>query len=459
MKLRFCGGVRTVTGSKHLVTSGRQKLLLECGLFQGHREEAEHTNRNLPFKAREVNWCVVSHAHIDHVGNIPNLVKYGFRGPIVMTTGTAALSRLLVMDAAKIQESDIRYLNKKRREKGEPAKAPVYTSADAEESLRYIEGMAYAKKRRMGDFSVVLHDAGHILGSALVDVEVEGRRILFTGDLGRRKMPIIRDPVQVQEADYLIMEATYGNRLHGDYRNVDARLAEIVRRVHGRGGRIIIPAFAVERSQEIVYTLNRLRQAGQIPDVPVFVDSPLASHVTEVYRNYPQYYDEDALALLNGHQFLFDFPGLRYVETVEESKALNDFRAPCIIISASGMCEAGRVLHHLKHSVGDERNLVLLVSFQAEHTLGRRIAERQPAVRIYGEEYPLKAEVEVMDEFSAHADRDGLLRYVAGMNLPRLKKVFIVHSEIEAAQAMVEPLKALGVPEVHVPELGEEYEL
>jgi metallo-beta-lactamase family protein len=459
LKLRFCGGVRTVTGSKHLVTSGRQKLLLECGLFQGHREEAEHTNRNLPFKAREVNWCVVSHAHIDHVGNIPNLVKYGFRGPIVMTTGTAALSRLLVMDAAKIQESDIRYLNKKRREKGEPAKAPVYTSADAEESLRYIEGMAYAKKRRMGDFSVVLHDAGHILGSALVDVEVEGRRILFTGDLGRRKMPIIRDPVQVQEADYLIMEATYGNRLHGDYRNVDARLAEIVRRVHGRGGRIIIPAFAVERSQEIVYTLNRLRQAGQIPDVPVFVDSPLASHVTEVYRNYPQYYDEDALALLNGHQFLFDFPGLRYVETVEESKALNDFRAPCIIISASGMCEAGRVLHHLKHSVGDERNLVLLVSFQAEHTLGRRIAERQPAVRIYGEEYPLKAEVEVMDEFSAHADRDGLLRYVAGMNLPRLKKVFIVHSEIEAAQAMVEPLKALGVPEVHVPELGEEYEL
>lgn len=459
MKLRFCGGVRTVTGSKHLVTSGKQKLLLECGLFQGHREEAEHTNRNLPFKAREVNWCVVSHAHIDHVGNIPNLVKYGFRGPIVMTKGTAALSRLLLMDAAKIQESDIKYLNKKRRETGEPAKAPVYTSADAEESLRYLEGVAYAKKRRMGNFSVVLHDAGHILGSALVDAEVEGRRILFTGDLGRRKMPIIRDPVQVQEADYLIMEATYGNRLHGDYRKVDARLAEIVRRVHGRGGRIIIPAFAVERSQEIVYTLNRLRQAGQIPDIPVFVDSPLASHVTEVYRNYPQYYDEDALALLNGHQFLFDFPGLKYVESVEESKALNDFLKPCIIISASGMCEAGRVLHHLKHSVGDERNLVLLVSFQAEHTLGRRIAERQPGVKIYGEEYPLKAEVEVMDEFSAHADRDGLLGYVAGMNLPRLKKVFVVHSEIEAAQAMVEPLKALGVREVHIPELGEEYEL
>jgi len=459
LKLRFCGGVRTVTGSKHLVTSGKQKLLLECGLFQGHREEAEHTNRNLPFKAREVNWCVVSHAHIDHVGNIPNLVKYGFRGPIVMTKGTAALSRLLLMDAAKIQESDIKYLNKKRRETGEPAKAPVYTSADAEESLRYLEGVAYAKKRRMGNFSVVLHDAGHILGSALVDAEVEGRRILFTGDLGRRKMPIIRDPVQVQEADYLIMEATYGNRLHGDYRKVDARLAEIVRRVHGRGGRIIIPAFAVERSQEIVYTLNRLRQAGQIPDIPVFVDSPLASHVTEVYRNYPQYYDEDALALLNGHQFLFDFPGLKYVESVEESKALNDFLKPCIIISASGMCEAGRVLHHLKHSVGDERNLVLLVSFQAEHTLGRRIAERQPGVKIYGEEYPLKAEVEVMDEFSAHADRDGLLGYVAGMNLPRLKKVFVVHSEIEAAQAMVEPLKALGVREVHIPELGEEYEL
>jgi metallo-beta-lactamase family protein len=459
VKIRFCGGARTVTGSKHLFTSGKQRLLVECGLFQGHRAEAEHTNRSFPFKAREVNWCVISHAHIDHVGNIPNLVKYGFRGPILMTQGTAALSRLLVEDSANIQESDIRYLNKKLREKGEPPKEPVYTVKDAEESLKYIEGIRYAKSRKLGPYKVVLHDAGHILGSALVDIEVEGKRVLFTGDLGRKKMPIINDPVQVVEADYLIMEATYGNRRHGDYRDVDSRLAEVVNRVYSRGGRIVIPAFAVERSQEIVYTLNRLRQNSKIPDVPVYVDSPLASRVTEVYRNYPQYYDTEAMAMLNGHKYLFDFPGLRYVESVEDSKALNVSKEPCIIISAAGMCEAGRVLHHLKHSVEDPKNLVLIVSFQAENTLGRRIAERQPVVRIYGEEHPLRAEVEVMDEFSAHADHEGLLQYVGAMDLPRLKKVFIVHSELGAAEALVEPLKALGVREVIIPEVGEEHEL
>jgi metallo-beta-lactamase family protein len=459
VKIRFCGGTRTVTGSKHLFTSGKQRLLVECGLFQGHRAEAEHTNRSFPFKAREVNWCIVSHAHIDHVGNIPNLVKYGFRGPILMTQGTAALSRLLVEDSANIQESDIRYLNKKLREKGEPPKEPVYTVKDAEESLKYIEGMPYAKPRKLGPYKVVLHDAGHILGSALVDIEAEGKRVLFTGDLGRKKMPIINDPVQVVEADYLIMEATYGNRRHGDYQDVGSRLAEIVKRVYSRAGRIVIPAFAVERSQEIVYTLNRLRQNDRIPDVPVYVDSPLASRVTEVYRNYPQYYDAEAVQMLNGHQHLFDFPGLHYVESVEDSKALNVSKEPCIIISASGMCEAGRVLHHLKYSVEDPKNLVLMVSFQAENTLGRRIAERQPAVRIYGEEHPLRAEVEVMDEFSAHADRDGLLQYVSAMNVPRLKKVFVVHSELDAAEALVEPLKALGVREVVIPEIGEEHEV
>jgi metallo-beta-lactamase family protein len=459
MNIRFCGGTRTVTGSKHLLTSGKQRLLLECGLFQGHRDEAERTNRNLPFKAREVNWCVISHAHIDHVGNIPNLVKYGFRGPLVMTQGTAALARLLVEDSANIQESDVRYLNKRLREKGEPPKEPVYTVKDAEEALKYIEGVPYAKPRKLGPYKVVLHDAGHILGSALVDIEVEGKRVLFTGDLGRRKMPIINDPVLVAEADYLILEGTYGNRQHGDYRDVDTRLAEVVNRVHSRGGRIIIPAFAVERSQEIVYTLNRLRQNSRIPDVPVYVDSPLASRVTEVYRNYPQYYDAEAVEMLNGHRYLFDFPGLRYVESAEESKALNFSKEPCIIISASGMCEAGRVLHHLKHSVEDPKNMVLIVSFQAENTLGRRIAERQPIVRIYGEEHRLRAEVEVMDEFSAHADHDGLVEYVRSMNVPRLKKVFIVHSELSAAEALVEPLKALGVREVVIPEIGEEHDL
>ncbi len=459
MKIRFWGGCRTVTGSKHLLVSGKQQLLLECGLYQGHRDLAEQTNRYLPFKAREISNCIVSHAHIDHVGNVPNLVKQGFRGDIVVTKATLALSRLLLLDAASIQESDIRYLNKKRKEKGEPAKEPIYTTQDAQEALRYFRGVNYAKKVKLGNFSVVLHDAGHILGSALVDIEVEGRRLLFTGDLGRRKMPIIRDPVQVDQADYLIMEATYGDRLHGDYNDVAARLAEIINRVIARGGRIIIPAFAVERSQELVYTLNRLRQNGRVPEIPVFVDSPLATGVTEVFRNNPQYYDEEALQMLNGHDQPFDFPGLTYVSSVEESKALNSITEPCIIISASGMCEAGRVLHHLKHAIGDERNLVLLVSFQAEGTLGRKLAEHAPRVKIYGEEYERRCEVEMMDEFSAHADRQGLLEYVSRMNLSRLKKVFLVHAEPAAAEAMVEPLQRLGAKEVFVPEVGDEYEL
>ncbi|MEO0073348.1 MAG: MBL fold metallo-hydrolase [candidate division WOR-3 bacterium] len=459
MKIRFWGGAGTVTGSKHLLTCDRQRLLLECGLFQGHRDEAEYTNRNFPFKARDVSFVVLSHAHIDHCGNLPNLVKRGFRGTVLMTPVTAALTRILLLDSARIQEADADYLNRKRRKQNEPLREPLYTETDVERSFDYFSAEGYARKHRLGKFTLWLHDAGHILGSALVDIEVDGRRILFTGDLGRPKVPIVRDPVLVSETDYLVMEATYGNRVHGSYADVANRLAELINRVYQRGGRIIIPAFAVERSQEVVYNLRCLREAGSIPAMPVFVDSPLASRVTEVYRNNPQYYDDEALSVLDAGREPLDFPELRYVETVEESKSLNDFTEPCIIISASGMCEAGRVLHHLKHAIGDPRNLVLLVSFQAQHTLGRRLQEGQPVVRIYGEEFERRCEVVTMDEFSAHADRNGLLGYVRQMNLNRLKKVFIVHAEPDAAGAMVEPLRELGVREVIIPSVGDEYEL
>ncbi|MEO0020173.1 MAG: MBL fold metallo-hydrolase [candidate division WOR-3 bacterium] len=455
MKIQFWGGVGTVTGSQHILKSNKSSLLLECGLFQGHRQEAEEINRHLPFDAKTVDWCVASHAHIDHIGNLPNLIKSGFRGPVLMTKPSVALSRLLLLDSAKIQESDIKYINKKRRERGEPLKEPIYTTADAEHALTRIKGIGYARKEKLGPFTLYFHDAGHILGSALIDIEVEHKRVLFTGDLGRKKMPIIRDPVQVGEADILIMEATYGNRLHGDYEGVKKRLATILNRVFARGGRIIIPAFAVERAQEIVYNLKILTQEQAIPDIPIFVDSPLASKVTEVYRNSSTYFDEEAKELNSP----FDFEGLHYIEDADESKKLNHLDLPCIIISPSGMCEAGRVLHHLQHAIGDERNLILIVSFQAEHTLGRRLVERQPVVKIFGEEFEVKAEVEVMDEFSAHADRNGLLNYVENMRIDRLKKVFLVHAEPEAATAMVEPLKALGVPEVIIPRKGDEYEI
>ncbi len=459
MRVQFWGGVGTVTGSQHILKSGRQQLLLECGLFQGHRQEAETINRHLPFPAEKINWCAVSHAHIDHIGNLPNLIKNGYQGRVLMTKPTVALARLLLLDAAKIQESDIHYLNRHRRERGEPPKEPIYTTEDAERAISRLEGINYARKQKLGVFTLFFHDAGHILGSALIDIFAENKRVLFTGDLGRKKLPIIRDPVQVSDVDCLIMEATYGNRLHSDYQQVATRLAEIINRVYRRGGRIVIPAFAVERAQEIVYHLKILRQQDLIPEIPVFVDSPLASRVTAVYRNSAGYFDEETRSLLTEEDGPFDFPGLRYIENAEESKRLNYLTEPCIIISPSGMCEAGRVLHHLKHSIGDSRNLILIVSFQAQHTLGRRIAERQPVVKILGEEYELKAEVEVMDEFSAHADRDGLLEYVRNIQPERLKKVFLVHAEPDAASALVEPLQQMGIAEVIIPQKGEEYEI
>ncbi len=459
MKIQFWGGVGTVTGSQHIIHAGRQQLLLECGLFQGHRAEAEEINRHLPFSATAIDWCAISHAHIDHIGNLPNLVKNGFRGPIMMTKPSVAIARLLLLDAAKIQEDDIKFINKKRRENGEPPKEPIYTSADAERTLRYLNGVNYAQKISIGPFDLFFHDAGHILGSALIDITAEGKRILFTGDLGRKRLPIIRDPVQIDETDYLIIEATYGNRLHGDYHDIGNRLAAVINRVFARGGRIIIPAFAVERAQEIVYHLKLLHQQKAIPDVPVFVDSPLATRVTEVYRNSSGYFDEETRKLLAAGAGPFDFPNLRYIDRAEDSKRLNHMEEPLIVISPSGMCEAGRVLHHLKHAIGDSRNLILIVSFQAQHTLGRKIAERQPVVKILGDEHELRAEVMVMDEFSAHADRNDLLEYVRNIRRHRLKKVFIVHAEPEAASALAEGLQEMKIPEVIIPQKGEEYEI
>lgn len=459
MRIQFWGGVQTVTGSQHILKSGKHQLLLECGLFQGHRQEAEEINRHLPFRAEKVNWCVVSHAHIDHIGNLPNLVKNGFHGPMLMTKPTVALARLLLLDSAKIQESDIRYLNKKLRAAGERPKEPIYTTEDVENMLHRLEGVNYARPHQLGPFKVFFHDAGHILGSALIDIKAEDKRVLFTGDLGRKNIPIVRDPVPVAAVDCLIIEATYGNRRHAPYEKVTRRLAEIVNRVVNRGGRIIIPAFAVERAQEIVYHLKLLREEKAIPDITVFVDSPLASRVTEVYRSSTAYFDPETQELSDHDGGPFDFPGLRYIENAEDSKRLNYLSEPCIIISPSGMCEAGRVLHHLKHSIGNPNNLILIVSFQAQHTLGRRIAECQPVVRILGGEFELRAEVEVMNEFSAHADRNGLLDYVRNIRLDKLKKVFLVHSEPDAAEALRSDLLAMGIPEVLIPQKGEEYEV
>lgn len=460
MRIDFLGAVRTVTGSMHLLHVNGSRILLECGLFQGHRQEAFQRNRNLPFDATKVDALVLSHAHIDHSGNIPNLVRSGFRGNIYATFATRDLCSIMLRDSAHIMEADVAYVNKKRRRQGEPPVEPTYTVEDATQSLKYFIGMDYERRVMIAPgVTLTFYDAGHILGSAFcaLDITEDGRsyRLLFTGDVGRFDLPILRDPQVVPEVDYLIIESTYGSRLHGTIQDAEKALERVVNETYARGGKVIIPSFSVGRTQEIVYALKRLREANRIPELPIFVDSPLSVNATEVFRLHPEYYDEEAYGFVAAHQDPFGFEKLRYIRAVEESKALNTQDEPMIIISASGMCEAGRILHHLKNNIEDSRHTVLFVGFQAEHTLGRRILERQEEVPIFGERYRLRAHVESIDGYSAHADRNELLSYVQQLNPSRLKRVFIIHGEEEASFALAEGLEALGVRKTKVPAPGE----
>ncbi len=463
MKLRFMGAVRTVTGSMHMLTVNGSNILLDCGLFQGRRREAFERNRNLPFEARDVDALILSHAHIDHSGNIPSLVRSGFRGDIYATFATRDLCAAMLPDSAHIQEQDVAYVNKKRARKGLPPVEALYSKEDANASLQYFVGVSYDRGFEVTPgVRATFRDAGHILGSAItvLDIEEDGRqcRLAFSGDLGRKDLPILRDPSPIHDVDYLIIESTYGNRRHETPEEAQAALRRVVNETYRRGGKVIIPAFSVGRTQEIVYTLHRLTEARQIPNLPIFVDSPLSVNVTEVFRLHPECYDEETAQFILGdrHPDPFGFKRLRYIRDVEASKELQFVREPVIIISASGMCEAGRILHHLKNNIEDRRNTILIVGWQAPHTLGRRLVERQEKVKIFGEEYTLKAEVEVIGGYSAHADRDELLDYVRPLINGRLKKVFVVHGEEEASLALADGLGDLGVPDVIVPELMEE---
>ena len=426
MKITFLGAIRTVTGSMHLLENGPQRVLLDCGLFQGRRQESFERNRKLPFDARRVDALLLSHAHIDHSGNIPSLVSSGFGGDIFCTPATRDLCGIMLRDSARIQEQDAAFVNKHRTRKGEPPIEPIYDTAAAEASLRRFVDQEYGRWFEVGPgLRVRFYDAGHILGAAITVIEAPGltgtKRIGFTGDLGRVGLPILRDPeVPPEPLDVLIVESTYGNRLHGPIQETEEKLARVVSETAQRGGKVIIPAFAIERTQEIVYSLHKLSDAGRIPDLPIFVDSPLATSATEIFRQHPECFDAEINEFLRRDADPFGFGRLRYTRSVEESKAINDVREPCVIISASGMCEAGRVLHHLQHNVADARNTVLIVSFQAENTLGRRIVERQPTVKIFGEEFQLKARVETINGYSAHADRDELLGWLR--RLPQLPR-------------------------------------
>jgi len=464
VKIAFLGAARSVTGSKHLLSVNGRLILLDCGLVQGHRQEAEERNRNLPFDPGSIDCVVLSHAHIDHSGNLPRLIAGGFDGPIYCTHATRDLCSIMLPDSAHIQEKDAEYVNKRHKRKGLPAVRPLYTTTEA---LAVLERMISLSYNRPTDIAPGVRlrflDAGHILGSAitLLEISENGRslRLVYTGDLGRPNMPLLRDPEQVREADVLITESTYGSRLHEKLTEVPQRLAQIVNRTYERRGKIIVPAFSVERTQEVVYFLNQLWQEQRIPDLPVFVDSPLSTNATSIFRMHPECFDLETYHFMQEHEDPFGFDRLRYVRDVEESKKLNALKEPCIIISASGMCESGRILHHLKNNIEDPANTILIVGYMAENTLGRRLVERDEVVNIFGEPYRLRAEVAILNAFSAHADREELLAYIRGMNPERLRHLFVVHGEPSQAEPLAEALRSLVKCEVRIPELEDAVEI
>ncbi|MBN1201034.1 MAG: MBL fold metallo-hydrolase [Anaerolineae bacterium] len=464
MKITFHGAARTVTGSQHLVEVNEHRLLLDCGLYQGKRSDAFERNRHLPFEAAGIDALVLSHAHIDHSGNIPNLVSSGFRGDIVCTFATRDLCSTMLLDSGYIQERDVEFVNKRRARKGEPPVEPLYTVEDAVDCLEYFNAIGYHRQREvLPGVYVTFLDAGHMLGSAIVVLDIEDRdagrdvRLVFSGDLGRVGIPIIRDPENVDHADVLIMESTYGNRLHEPYPDAEKRLEQIVNETYRRGGALIIPAFAVGRTQQLVYTLHRLMVQRDIPQLPIFVDSPLAINATSVFRLHPEAYDAEIRAFMHQAGDPFGFDQLHYTRSVEQSKELNFQREPFIVISASGMAEHGRILHHLRNRIEDPANTILIVGWQAPDTLGRRLVEREPIVKIFGEEYRLRAHVEVLNGFSGHADRDELLAWAEAIT-KRPRHTFLVHGEEESALALAESLQTqVNYEQVEVPELHQSF--
>lgn len=453
--LTFWGAARNVTGSMHQVDACGRTLLLDCGLFQGHRAESYQRNHAFPFKPKDIDAVLLSHAHLDHCGNLPNLVRQGFTGPIYCTPATRALTGVMLGDAAKIQEEDAAYLNRKRAS-GEPKVEPLYDGRDVYRTLLQLKSMPYEKVFEIDPgLEAKFVDAGHLLGSEMISLSMAGKRLTFTGDLGRPGAPILREPAPVPPADFIISESTYGGLTHEPVQETPERLQEVIDRTAKRGGKLLIPAFSVGRTQTIVYFLHQLMNAGRLPEIPVYVDSPMAVRATEVFRAHPECFNEETLRLLQKQPDLFGERWIHYIENVNNSIALNSLQGPAIIISASGMCEAGRILHHLKHHIEDPRTTILIVGYQAENTLGRRIVERRPEVRILGRMLVLKAEVVVLNGLSSHADHGELLKAL-GPLAGTAQKVRLVHGEPERAEALATALRAVGFADVGVPASGDE---
>jgi metallo-beta-lactamase family protein len=467
IRLHSEGGAGEVTGSKHVLSVDGARCLIDCGAFQGQRDLAEQKNRALVPDPESLASVVLTHAHFDHCGMLPLLAKRGYRGNFYSTPATRDLASVVMMDSAAIQARDAEYLGKQAAKRGERFDwKPLYEEEDVVKAMGQFVTVSYHRPLPIGDgMRIELFDAGHILGSAICRMSARDRSgrevtIGFTGDLGRKGKPIIRDPELIPPVDYLVLEATYGDRLHESTTDAMERLAEIVRETAARGGKIIIPAFAIERTQELVYYFHMLTDSKKIPDIPIYVDSPMAINATSIFQIHPECYDEETHeAFSRHHENPFGFNALHFCSSVADSKRLNDLKEPAVIISADGMCEAGRIQHHLMHTISDPKNTILIVGYMASHTLGRRIQEREPEVRIQGDFFKVRAHVEEINAFSAHADYSEAWDWMSRLDLSRLKRVFLVHGEPSGLTHLQGYLREKGVKDVEIVKYGEVYEL
>ncbi len=462
MKITFWGATREVTGSKHLLEAGGKKILLDCGFFQGRRQEAEEKNRNLPFEGSEIDMVILSHSHMDHCGALPTLYKTGFRGVVYATPATCDVTRVMLEDSAGIQIHDAAYINRYKKDKDKIE--PIYTQDEVTGVMKLFKSVSYNKNFQITpDISITLIEAGHILGSAQIKVTIKEdgktKTLGFTGDLGREGLPILKDPDYFDELDYLISESTYGNRFHESLDEVETRVQEVILAAASKKGKVIVPAFALGRTQGLIYILHKLTDEGKIPRIPIYIDSPMATELTEVFSRHEDDYDEELISFFGTkHDDPFSFSNLHFTKSPDESKALNHQRGPMIIISTSGMCEVGRIRHHLKNAVEDNRNAIMVVGFMAQHTLGRRIVEKNKKIKIFDHLYKLNAKVSVLNAFSGHAGQSKLLDNIKPIK--NLKKVFLVHGEEEGQKIFKDKILEMNDNiKVDIPDFGQSFEL
>ncbi len=465
MKITFCGAARTVTGSKHLLTTDKGKnILLDCGMFQGEGHNTLPFNSHWGFDPRTVDYVILSHAHIDHTGLLPKLYKDGFTGKVYATAGTVALCEIMLLDSARIQESDLKYINKRKIEKGQKPIEPLYDEEDAKQVLDNMELLPLNGSKTIDDeVTVSTHESGHILGSVALHLTLNRQdgsvtTLTFTGDIGRKNDAILKGPAPFPQSDYIICESTYGNRLHAPQTDVESKLLSVVQETCvKRGGKIVIPAFSIDRTQEIIYALDQLSHEGKLPKLDVFVDSPLSVKATTIMSKHQEYFNQEILNYITRDGNPFDFPNLHYVESAEESKKINTLKKPCIIISASGMAEAGRVKHHIKNNIENPNNTILLVGFASESSLAGHLKAGDSEVRIFGEFFKVKAQIESMENFSAHADYNEMLEYLDCQNPAKVKKLFLVHGEYDTQKEWAEKLVNKGFLNIEIPNKGEEF--